>query len=675
MLVARLAGHTYVAVRAVAPGTVDRLMNPFLTALLILVTGVPFVAFLVLVPRRLLGLQIGLVRAVIAAIVGNVVWFAAGVSLQTGNEPITSALVTVQIGLAVVGAMAFLAAAEVVVPSGSGLRVVNLRRAWRRKLGRSRRYAEIFAITLRHGLLSSRRRRRASNDDAERRALARSLRLALEEGGVTFIKLGQLLSTRRDLLPPEYTDELGTLTDRAPPVAWEEVERTLHEEFGPAAAFAHVDPQPIAAASIAQVHAATLPSGEAVVVKVQRPNIGPLIARDVDILSRIARFLEARSRWARNLGAVELANGFATAIGEELDFRIEARNMVAVAQSSARRYDETAVAVRVPVPNACLCTRRVLVMERLEGTSIGTALLLDEHSVDQAPLARALLHFVLTQIMLDGVFHADPHPGNVLLLHDGRIGLLDFGSVGRLDPTMRSALRQLFVALDREDPAAARDALIEILVPSADVDVQPLERALGRFMAHHLGPSTGSDAELFADLFRLVPEHGLSVPPEVAAVFRCLATLEGTLTHLDPGFDIVEESRAYAVSLLRDQMGSMSARAATEELISLLPLLRPLPRRLARLTTALERGELTIRVRMLADADDRQFVRSMLQRAVTAFLGAATGIMAVLLLNANGGPDVTSAVSLFQLLGYNLLLVSVVLVLRALTMGFRDREN
>jgi ubiquinone biosynthesis protein len=277
--------------------------------------------------------------------------------------------------------------------------------------------------------------------------------------------------------------------------------------------------------------------------------------------------------------------------------------------------------------------------------------------------------------MLDGVFHADPHPGNVLLLHDGRIGLLDFGSVGRLDPTMRSALRQLFVALDREDPAAARDALIEILVPSADVDVQPLERALGRFMAHHLGPSTGSDAELFADLFRLVPEHGLSVPPEVAAVFRCLATLEGTLMHLDPGFDIVEESRAYAVSLLRDQMGSMSARAATEELISLLPLLRPLPRRLARLTTALERGELTIRVRMLADADDRQFVRSMLQRAVTAFLGAATGIMAVLLLNANGGPDVTSAVSLFQLLGYNLLLVSVVLVLRALTMGFRDREN
>jgi len=274
-------------------------------------------------------------------------------------------------------------------------------------------------------------------------------------------------------------------------------------------------------------------------------------------------------------------------------------------------------------------------MERLDGASIASAVSLDQHRDERAHLARALLHVVLTQVMVDGVFHADPHPGNVLLLDDGRIGLLDFGSVGRLDPTVRTALRELFVAFDREDPAAARDALLEILVPAADVDEQRLERALGHFIAHHLGPSATSDAALFADLFRLVPEHGLSVPPEVAAVFRCLATLEGTLTHLDPGFDIVEESRAFAMSLLRDQFGSASGRAATEELMSLLPLLRPLPRRLARLTTALERGELSVRVRVLADAGDRRFVRSMLQRAVTAFLGAAAGVMAVLLLNAD----------------------------------------
>jgi len=650
-------------------------MNLLLAALLIFVTGLVFLTLLVVVPRRLLGLQIGLIRALIAAIVGNAVWFAAGQVLfksDSGQLPLT--LLTVQVGLALLGAMAFLAVAEAAVPSGAGLRVVNWKGAGRRKLGRGRRYVEVVTIALRHGLLSTRRRRRASSDVDERRALGRSLRLALEEGGVTFIKLGQLLSTRRDLVPPELTDELVTLTDAAPPVAWEQIECTLHEELGPAV-FAHVDPQPLAAASIAQVHAATLPSGEAVVVKVQRPQIGPLIERDVDILSRIARSLEARSQWARSVGAVELANGFASAISEELDFRIEARNMAAVALSAARRTGDAAAAVRVPVPTAALCTRRVLVMERLDGTPIGSAALFDGHDVDRASLARTLLHFVLTQIMLDGVFHADPHPGNVLLLDDGRIGLLDFGSVGRLDPTVRSALQQLFVALEREDPAAARDALLEILIPSADVDEQRLERALGRFMAHHLGPSATNDAQLFTDLFRLVPEHGLSVPPEVAAVFRCLTTLEGTLTQIDPSFDIVNETRAYAAAQIRDHLGTITRQTAAEELKSLLPLLRPLPRRMARLSTALERGELTFRVRTLAHASDRQFLRSMLQRAVTAFLGAATGIMAVLLLNAGGGPEITSALSLFQLLGYNLLLISVVLMLRALTTGPHHGES
>ncbi|MGI8808438.1 MAG: ABC1 kinase family protein [Acidimicrobiales bacterium] len=453
-------------------------MSVLLAALLIVVTGVPFVALLVVVPRRLLGLQIGLVRAVIAAGVANAAWFGAGRAFSSSRDDQSVALVTVQVGLTLLGAMAFLAVAEAVVPSGSGLRIMNWRRASRRKLGRSRRYGEIVAIMVRHGLVSARRRRRASNDVVERRALAHSLRLALEEGGVTFIKLGQLLSARRDLLPPEFTDELGTLTDGVPPVAWEEIERTLHEEFGSAAVFANVDPQPLAAASIAQVHAATLSSGEAVVVKVQRPGIGPLIERDVDILSRLARSLEARSRWARSVGAVELANGFASAIGEELDFRVEARNMAAVVSGGARRDDASAtVAVKVPVPTARLCTRRVLVMERLNGTSIGAAVSFDERTVDRSHLARALLHVVLTQIMLDGVFHADPHPGNVLLLDDGRIGLLDFGSVGRLDPTVRSSLRQLFVAFDRQDPAAARDALVEILVPAADLDQQRLERA------------------------------------------------------------------------------------------------------------------------------------------------------------------------------------------------------
>jgi len=224
-------------------------------------------------------LQIGLVRAAGAAVVGYAAFFVAGRAfIRSDDESLV--LATLQIGLALLGAMAFLLVAEAAVPSGSGLRVVTWRRASRNKLGRIRRYAEILAIVLRHGLLSARWRRRASNDVAERRALARSLCLALQEGGVTLIKLGQLLSARRDLLPAEFTDELATLTDAAPPAAWADIERTLQEDLASADIFDHVDRLPMAAASIDQIHAATLCSGEAVVVKVQRPGISPLIERD-----------------------------------------------------------------------------------------------------------------------------------------------------------------------------------------------------------------------------------------------------------------------------------------------------------------------------------------------------------------------------------------------------------
>ncbi len=190
-------------------------------------------------------------------------------------------------------------------------------------------------------------------------------------------------------------------------------------------------------------------------------------------------------------------------------------------------------------------------------------------------------------------------------------------------------------------------------------------------MVQHLGPAASPDTEMFTDLFRMVSDHGLSVPPEVAAVFRSMATLEGTLAHVAPGFEILEETRSYAKAVIGEQLDPESLRqAATDELAALLPVLRPLPRRVARLTTALERGELSMRMRLFADERDRRFVRSVVQQAVLAFLGATTGITAVLLLGTSGGPDITPTVSLLDVLGFNLLLVSVVLVLRGLLTSF-----
>lgn len=306
--------------------------------------------------------------------------------------------------------------------------------------------------------------------------------------------------------------------------------------------FASFEREPMAAASVGQVHAARLHSGAEVVVKVQRPGIRPVVERDLDIAQRLAARLEAGTGWGRSLGLRHLAAGLAAALREELDYRIEAENIQTVSRAAAARPGGR---VRVLAVHAALCTERVLVMERLHGTPLNAAeaAILDR-GLDRGELARSLLDFLLHQILLDGVFHADPHPGNVLLLADGRLGLLDFGSVGRLDGGLRDAFQRLLLAVDRGDPLGTADALLE-LVPRPDtVDEQRLERDLGRFLARHVGSAASSTTRMFGDLFRIVADHGLFIPAELAAVLRALGTAEGTVSRLAPGFEFGTEARA-----------------------------------------------------------------------------------------------------------------------------------
>jgi ubiquinone biosynthesis protein len=649
-------------------------MNAASYVVIAVVTGSLLFLGLAVGARRLLGLQVGVLRTVLAGLVGSAAWLIFGLTVQRAHQsPLV--LTTVQIGIALLAAMAFLVLAEMVLPSGS-VRPVAWARALRNRLARARRYLQISQIAARHGLLPylRGRRRLQAGTPAVRAGLARSLRLALEEGGVSFVKLGQLLATRRDLLPVEFVGELGKLHHQVTPASWAQVEQMLGEELGapPDKVFAEFDPRPLAAASIAQVHRARLrSSGVDVAVKVQRPGIRPVVERDLDIVDRMARTLETRTRWGATIGAVDLARGFTTALHEELDFRVEARNMAAVAAASAG--PATDASVRLPAVHPELCTERVLVMEHLDGLPLDAAgPVIDAGGLDRQVLARALLGCLLRQIMLGGVFHADPHPGNILLLDDGRLALLDFGSVGRLDALLRSALQQFLLAIDRGDPAALYDALLEVVVRPDDVDEQRLQRALGQFMARHLTPGAALDAEMFTDLFRLVASYDLTVPPEVAAVFRALATLEATLTQLAPGFDIVTESRTFATAQLTSQLQPTSLRqAASDELPTLLPVLRRLPRRADRITSALEHGRLGLGVRLFADPRDRRFLTALVRQILLAFLGAATGIMAVVLLATTGGPRLSPTVSLFQVLGYNLLVVSTVLVLRVLVTIFR----
>ncbi|MGW4898794.1 ABC1 kinase family protein [Kitasatospora sp. NPDC004240] len=622
--------------------------------------------FLLVVPpallgRRLLGIEAGLPRAALAGLVGiSTAGALLGTHLQRDEQRI--ALSTLMIAIALLVAMVTLVALDLVLPAGS-VRPLSWPRSVRGRLARMRRYSQIVAIAGRHGL-GPYLRGRGRRDTTRHELLAQELRQALQAGGTTFVKLGQVMSTRRDLLPAPYVEELGRLQDQVPPAPWPQVERALIAALGaaPHEVFAEFDHRPLAAASVAQVHAALLHDGTRVIVKVQRPGVRELVERDLDIVARLAATLQTRTDWGRALGLVDLAQGFALALREELDFRVEARNMSAVRRAAAQRRDDS---VTVPQVHEALSTERVLVMDRIDGTPLGQAR--PDDAQHGRNLADTLFTALLNQIVRDGVFHADPHPGNILLQPDGRPALLDFGSVGRIDPGLRESMASLFLAVQRADAAALRDALLDVTDRPQDVDEHRLQRALGRFSARHLGPGTAPDMQMFTDLFRLITDFRLAVPPEIAAVFRALGTLEGTLLRLSADFDMLAASRTYAASRLADRIGPSGARQiAQDEVLGLLPVLRRLPRRLDRIGSALEDGRLTVSVRLFADPRERKVAGELLSRVLLTFLGIFFGVTGVQLLGLDKGPMVAADLSLYTLIGYHLLVLSAAVAVRTL---------
>lgn len=645
-----------------------------------------------LVVRRLLGVPFGWLRTLGAGLFA--LWLGptliSATAEQVTGRPLarisTGTAVWLTVGgmlVAILAGMGLLVLLELLVPTGSLPGPVELVRGSRSRWARTRRYAAILRIAGRHGLARFLRGGRylAVQGAPERRALARSLREALEDGGPTFVKLGQVLSTRRDLLSPEFVAELSLLRERARPVPWEQIAEVVDAELGEdlAAQLAFVEREPLAAASVAQVHGAVLRDGRHVVLKVQRPGIAPLLERDLDVLARLARTLTARTTWARRIGLVDLAAGFAVAVREELDFIIERDNTTLVAGSLGQSGPADIV---LPQPVERLCTRRLLVATRLRGTPLGeAAAALDAlGTACRDRLATALLDAVLGQAVQAGVFHADPHPGNLVLLRDGppddaRLGLLDLGSVGRLDSTTRACLGRLLLAIDQDDSLAATDALLELLEHSDDVDERALERAVGALIVRFRAGGPASATAAFGALFTLVTAYGLGVPPDVAAVFRALATLEGSLDLVRPGYDILAGTRQVGQRRFAAQLRPEQVKSTLQnELRYLVPLLRRLPRRVDRLADAVEHGRVRLQVSLLADTADRALVTALLHRVLLTVLGGTAGVMGAMLLTSTAGPMLTPTTPLFGVVGGVLLLFSLVLVLRVLVLIFRGDD-
>lgn len=426
----------------------------------------------------------------------------------------------------------------------------------------SSRYRQIAVVLGRHSLgflagllgIDGHRARRAAGDTSpqEPREAAAHLRLALEELGPTFVKLGQVLSTRPDLLPPVYVSELAKLQDSAPPVPAALIRDVIRRELGgtPEELFAAFDDEPLASASIGQAHAATLKDGTPVVVKVRRPGAVAQVQQDVEILQNLAERTARVWDLAREYDAVGLADEFAATIRAELDYLQEGRNAERFAQDFAGASD-----VLIPRVFWEHATSRVLTLERMYGMKVSDTEDLDAAGVDRQGLARRGADIVLKMVFEDRFFHADLHPGNLFVHDDGDIMLIDFGMVGVVEERMRGHLSDLFIALVRGEPEAMTSALIAVSGGGSAVDRDTLHADLRGFLSRYRLRSLRDArfARMMADLFAILRANRLRLPNQMALLFKVLLQIEGLALRLDPDFRLAEVLEPYVRTLARER--------------------------------------------------------------------------------------------------------------------------
>ena len=384
--------------------------------------------------------------------------------------------------------------------------------------------------------------RRFPTPEAARADISLRLRRAVETLGPTYIKLGQIISSGEGLFPAELVDEFKRCRDQVPAEPFDVVRMTIEQDLGARLndVFLHIDREPLAAASIAQVHAATLTTGEAVVVKVQRPDIGDLVRKDLRVMSWIAPYLIGRIPIAALANPPALVELFAETIVEELDFRMEASNMVDVAAMLRSLGQEWYV---VPRPHPRLVTRRILVMERLKGFNFDDVEGMKAAGIDTENIIRTGMIAFMEGAMIEGIFHGDLHGGNLFVLPDGRTALLDFGIVGRLSQPRRIAFLRMMLGATTNDVKGQVEALRDLGALPADVDVQQVIKDL-RLDQPTIDPTTLSGEELVKEVKRIVKAllgYGASMPKELMLYVKNMVFLDGAIARLAPDLDILQE--------------------------------------------------------------------------------------------------------------------------------------
>ena len=628
---------------------------------------------------RLMGIRLGAWRGLLAGAIGYVVGvFGAAYTLGRGTSEGQS-LTPHGFGewvaaLAVITLFGVLA----MMPVAITIDLLTRREGPRRRRGRRwlihpiraiggvfapyGRFAEVVGNARRAGLLHF---RYASQSALATPELAQRVRRVLEESGGMLVKFGQIASTRTDILPEVLTSELASLRADASPVSAEGVRDVIETEFGEPVeqAFASFDWQPLAAASIGQTHTAVLADGTPAVVKVRRPGVDEVVERDAAAMRLVVRRLVKRSEAANALGLTELAEELIAGVRQELDYRHEAE-----VSTRLRENRQADIGISVPKIYATMSTDRVLVMERVIGQSIGDEKAIAESPVPRSELARRLLSSFLGQILEDGMYHADPHPGNLLVDSSGSIWLIDLGSVGRLDAKALESLRDIALGVATKDTYVIARATREMAATDALVDIRALEADLSIQLAD-LGGLAGIDPQMIMGVLSVMQRFELRPPPSMTLLGRALITLEGTLRSVAPGFNFAQSSLQIVKEEHRDAFGT-PGEIIRREALRQLPSLRTLPEHAETIANQLRAGRLTVRTERFA-GPDRGIVEGWVDRVVVSVVGGALAVFAALLLVAAATTDNNGVQKSLWILGFAAGALAMILLMRAAAQALR----
>ncbi len=444
--------------------------------------------------------------------------------------------------------------------------------------------------------------------------------LALQDLGPTFVKLGQILSTRSDLIPQALCDEFATLQDNVAPITSEQARAVLEASLGAPVdeVFDDFDPEPLASASIAQVHTARLKSGEDVVIKIQRPGIAASIESDLNILYWVAKQVEATIPEAEAFNPTSIAREFERAIRKELDFQFEASNL----ERFDRNFSDWTT-VYIPKVHRDHSSATVLVMERLHGVKITDAA---ARGHEMEPIARECIRMLLKQVFDDGLFHGDLHPGNLFVLDDGRIGLIDFGLVGRMTQQMKDQMADLLLAIVTENFEGVARSFYELSIRDGKVDYPAFEADVVELMERYFTTASLADVDFGEYLRELIDgaiRHNVRIPPDFTMFFKAMMTVEGIGKIVSPDLDLIGECRPFIETLIAERYGPERVlKSAADTLQAFARFARQFPISANHFLSQLEDGKVALGVdyaqlpQMEAGRDRR------LNRAVLAGVGA-----------------------------------------------------